>query len=123
MKTSTARGGIAKMISRRSSATSTATGPRRRRSWPTPCGSSCRAPPLSSTMPSARIRCPTRHWPPCHRAPHALQSRDAAHTVQGPETPPPAHVLSGQSALVPCHGPALRHPRPRVEHVLLLHPL
>ena len=124
MKHSTARGGIAKTISRRSSVTSTATAPRPRPSWPTPCGFCWRAPPMSCTMRSARTCCPHRtgHRPTLHPDPHALQSGDSGQTVQGPHSPPPADVLPGQSALAPCHHPALCRPRPRVEHVLMRHP-
>src|SRR5213592_1206077 len=64
MRISTVPAAIAKMISRPSNATCTATAPPRRRSSPTLCGSSWPVPRMCSTMPCVRTRCTTRRSPP-----------------------------------------------------------
>ncbi len=59
------------------------------------------------------------HCATLHGDPHAVQSGNPRQTVQGPDSPPPADVLPGQSTLAPCHHPTFRRPRPGVEHVLI----
>ena len=100
--------------------TSTATAPRPRRSWPMPRGFCCRVLPTSCTMPSVRTRSPTRPWPrpnPPHRDPHALHSGHAGQTIQGPDSPAPADVVSHQSAVAPGDDVAHGHPCPCLEHL------
>ena len=75
----------------------------------------CPAPCLAHAHPRTYR---ARPGPTRHRDCDPLQSGNTDQTVQRPDPAPPAQFLPGAIPPAPGHGPAVRRPRPCLEHVL-----